>query len=86
VDLGFRSLTLSDVTVDQNEAATRYSIATDFDDPTIWPYPFQPQFPVSLFEASAEFRFDVVGAKLAAIGKDAKVLSIARTLRQNGIG
>jgi hypothetical protein len=36
-----------------------------------------------VFEATAEFRLDVVGAELATIGQYAKVLGIATFQRKN---
>jgi hypothetical protein len=85
VDLGLAALALGYIAVDEHEPAVRHRIAADFDDPAIRARSLEAQFLVSIFEAAAEFRLDVVGTELAAIGQDAKVVGIAWTRNQKRI-
>ena len=86
MDLGLAALALGDVAVDQDEPTIGHRVAPNLDDTAIWSCAFKPQFLISVFEAAAEFRLDVVGAELATIGQYAKVLGIAWTLDQKRIG
>jgi hypothetical protein len=77
-DFGFRSLALGDVSVDQHKPTIGHRIAADLDHPTIRPCSFEPQFLVRVFEATVEFRLDVVDAKFATFGEDTEVVRVAR--------
>jgi hypothetical protein len=80
VDFGFRPLAFGDVTVDQYEPAVWHRVAANLDDTPIWSCAFKPQFLMSVFEATAEFRLDVFRPEFATCCKYANLIGITRTL------
>src|SRR5712671_3388123 len=83
-DLLLGALALGDVAVDRHETAARHRIAAYLDNAPIGPHPFETQLLVGSLEPSAELRRDALGAEFAALGEEADVVGIARTLGQEG--
>jgi len=84
-DFSFRAFAFGDVAVNEDEAAIWHRIPANLDNPAIGPCPFSAEFLVGVFEATVEFRLDVVGAEFATFGEDAEVVGIARTFGQERI-
>src|SRR5215831_18039278 len=71
------ALPLSDVGVDQHEAAARYRVAAYLDDAAVGSRALNAQLPPGVFTGAAQFSFEVGRNVLAAVSKIAEKIGKA---------